>query len=356
MGEQRRHVGFAVRQQISDGILGRGRDALQLVEPVGLLLGAIGNELRGEELAERRIFLPPAETHQGEHRVGGLLLGLRSCPLVQTHGIAAEQDQARHPLGMPDRITDGDGAALADAEQDEAVEAGGVDHGFEIVHETLERDVRHVAVRQAVAARVVADQRVIARQFAIEMPPDRTFQIEFEMRHPVAGLDDRRPLPGFGPGQLHAVLGLAEVDVLLGKRLAAGSGSPIAVSGSDMMSCARKPVNADGARDVLHRLLAEIGERQRQLVPDLLVGGARDADAAGLAQRFEPGGNVDAVAENVVAVDDDVADIDADPEHDLLVVGDGRVALQHRALHFHGTTRPHRPRWRIRAAGRRRWS
>ncbi len=61
-----------------------------------------------------------------------------------------------------------------------------------------------------------------------------------------------------------------------------------------------------------------------------------DADAARLGQRFEPRGNVDAVAENVVAVDDDVADIDADPENDPLVVRDVRIAPQHRALHFHG--------------------
>src|ERR1700761_3093908 len=97
---------------------------------------------------------------------------------------------------MPHRIADRDGATLADAEQRETLDAGGVDDGFEIVDEMLERNVRHVAVRQAVAARVVADQRVIARQFAIEMPPDRTLQIIFEMRHPVAGLDDRRTLPG----------------------------------------------------------------------------------------------------------------------------------------------------------------
>src|SRR5581483_12404358 len=91
-------------------------------------------------------------------------------------------------------------------------------------------------------------------------------------------------------------------------------------------------VDADGAGDVLHRLLAEIGKGQRELVPDLLVGGARDADAAGFAQRLQPRGDVDAVAENVVAVDDDVADIDPDAEHDLLVFGNGRVAALHRAL------------------------
>ena len=164
------------------------------------------------------------------------------------------------------------------------------------------------------------------------MSPDRALQIKFEVGHPVAGLDDRRPLSGPGVSELHAVAGLAEVDVLLvgghrPRRLRRSEGRAVRQR-QDVFR--RQPVDADGARDVLHRLLAEIGEGQRQLVPDLLVGRARDADAAGLAQRLQPGGDVDAVAENVVAVDDDVADIDADAEDDLLVFGNGRVAARHR--------------------------
>ena len=51
-----------------------------------------------------------------------------------------------------------------------------------------------------------------------------------------------------------------------------------------------------------------------ELVPDMLVNGLRDADCAGLGERLEPGGDVDAVAEDVVAVDDHVAEIDADAQ------------------------------------------
>ena len=156
------------------------------------------------------------------------------------------------------------------------------------------------------------------------------------MGHPVAGLDDRRALAGPGPGQLKAILGLAEVDLLLG-----GGGLAVRRGGAQRGAVRKchdvaraQPVNADGARDVLHRLLAEIGKGQRELVADLVVRRARDADAAGLAQRFEAGGDVDAVAENVVAVDDDVADIDADPEHDPLVVRNLRVAPGHLALNI----------------------
>ena len=62
----------------------------------------------------------------------------------------------------------------------------------------------------------------------------------------------------------------------------------------------------------------------------------RDADPAGLGERFEPRGDIDAVAEDVVVLDDDVAEVDADAEVDALVGGDIGVALGHPALHRDG--------------------
>ena len=41
-----------------------------------------------------------------------------------------------------------------------------------------------------------------------------------------------------------------------------------------------------------------------------------DADAAGLRNSFKPRRDVDAVAKDIVVVDDDVADMDADPKFD----------------------------------------
>ena len=46
----------------------------------------------------------------------------------------------------------------------------------------------------------------------------------------------------------------------------------------------------------------------------MIEGGAGDHDAAGLGQALQPRRDVDAVAVNVVALDDDVAEVDADPE------------------------------------------
>jgi hypothetical protein len=59
-------------------------------------------------------------------------------------------------------------------------------------------------------------------------------------------------------------------------------------------------------------MIAERAVIEIELVPDLIVDGLRDADCTGLGQRFEPGGDVNAVTEDIAAVDDYVAEIDAD--------------------------------------------
>ena len=68
----------------------------------------------------------------------------------------------------------------------------------------------------------------------------------------------------------------------------------------------------------------------------MVVGGPRDADAARLAHRLQPGGDVHAVAEDVAAIDDDIADVDANPELDPVVIGDTGIGLQHGTLDRHG--------------------
>ncbi len=56
-----------------------------------------------------------------------------------------------------------------------------------------------------------------------------------------------------------------------------------------------------------------------ELALEVVVGRAGDQHAARLAQLLQAGGDVDAVAEQVVAVHDDVAEVDADAEHDPAV-------------------------------------
>jgi hypothetical protein len=48
-----------------------------------------------------------------------------------------------------------------------------------------------------------------------------------------------------------------------------------------------------------------------------------DTDAARLCNYLQPHGDVDAIAENIVVIDDDVADMDADAEFDPLVLRHG---------------------------------
>ena len=62
----------------------------------------------------------------------------------------------------------------------------------------------------------------------------------------------------------------------------------------------------------------------------------RDANAAGIGKRFEPGGDVDAIAENVAILDHDVADIDADAEEQAVLGWMALVRNRDRLLHLHG--------------------
>ena len=86
----------------------------------------------------------------------------------------------------------------------------------------------------------------------------------------------------------------------------------------------------DRPLDVLELDFAGIGEGDADLAADLGMDDVRDENAAMRRLAFEAGRDVDAVAENVVALDDDVAEIDADAELDGRL---GReVALAHRPL------------------------
>jgi hypothetical protein len=62
--------------------------------------------------------------------------------------------------------------------------------------------------------------------------------------------------------------------------------------------------------------------------------GSRDADPAGLCERFQARRDIDAIAEDVVAISDDVAEVDADAKPDLPFVGRLGLAVDHPALHL----------------------
>ena len=93
------------------------------------------------------------------------------------------------------------------------------------------------------------------------------------------------------------------------------------------------PKDADRSSDVLDDLVTEILESDLvQSVTDLITDRARDTDAARFGERFEARRHVDAIAKNVVFLNDHVAQIDADAELYPSRRRDVRVASRHPTL------------------------
>jgi len=74
---------------------------------------------------------------------------------------------------------------------------------------------------------------------------------------------------------------------------------------------------AHGLRNIFVGSIAERMEGERELVANLVVDAAGDADAAGLGGGLEARGDIDAVAEKVLVLHHNVAEIDADAKADL---------------------------------------
>ena len=73
-------------------------------------------------------------------------------------------------------------------------------------------------------------------------------------------------------------------------------------------------IGPDRAGDVFEALLAQIGELNADLAPDMVVGRRRYADAVGLSDTLKPCRNIYVVTKDVMWLDDDVADIDTHAE------------------------------------------
>ena len=79
--------------------------------------------------------------------------------------------------------------------------------------------------------------------------------------------------------------------------------------------------------DVLNLLLPDELVLKRQLVAHCRVHRVGDANATGFRQALKACGDVDPVAINLVAIDDDFAQIDANAELDLAIVGKIFIAV-----------------------------
>src|SRR6516225_1958586 len=91
-------------------------------------------------------------------------------------------------------------------------------------------------------------------------------------------------------------------------------------------------IDAQRARNVLQALLADIGKLGLDLaahLPECIIG---DANAAGFGDPLQPCGDVDTVADDVVAFHQHVAEMDADAPFRAAIGGSGCVALRRQLL------------------------
>jgi hypothetical protein len=94
-------------------------------------------------------------------------------------------------------------------------------------------------------------------------------------------------------------------------------------------------ISTDWPCDVLERLLAKISELDRDLSANVVVGRRRNANATRRGNALKPRRDVDAIPEDVVPLDQDVPEVDPDPEQHAAVCRDTFVPLVHGSLHGH---------------------
>ena len=94
-------------------------------------------------------------------------------------------------LGPPTGKRYSDRRTLRSAIERKAVEPGGIHHSFEIIDETLQRQLTDVPVGQPVASLIISYDPKFPVQSVEKRPPDRTAPIMLQMRQPMPGFYKR---------------------------------------------------------------------------------------------------------------------------------------------------------------------
>jgi hypothetical protein len=94
----------------------------------------------------------------------------------------------------------------------------------------------------------------------------------------------------------------------------------------------------DGLRDVLEVAKPHFLAGERKFFEQVIACLARNANSARFGYTLKPCGDVHAIAVNIVTVDDDVAEVYANPKFDPLIDTYPTVPLAHAALHFNGAS------------------
>ncbi|HXG81480.1 MAG TPA: hypothetical protein VNJ05_06740 [Sphingomicrobium sp.] len=93
-------------------------------------------------------------------------------------------------------------------------------------------------------------------------------------------------------------------------------------------------VGPHGEVDVLELLVAQILKREIELVANVLTHRAGNGNSTGFCDPFKPRGDVHSIPEDVVIIDNHVAQIDSNPEFDAAVIGNPDIAGAHFPLNF----------------------
>jgi hypothetical protein len=168
---------------------------------------------RGEDPSEVVLRARPADLDECGERLELVLHlghGTRS-------GVAAVEQQAGDPLGVPVCERDGRRTSLCHPHECEPVEAGVVGHCFEVADPRLQREVGDVPVGEAVAPLVVPDDRDELTDLVEEVPPDGALPVVLEVTEPAGRDKERRALAGDGVRDADAIGRLAEPDLLSGR-------------------------------------------------------------------------------------------------------------------------------------------
>src|SRR5579863_135934 len=137
------------------------------------------------------------------------------------------------------------------------------------------------------------------------MAPNRTIPIVFKMVEPVTSFDQWRTMSANRIGKSHTV-GRAAVANFLPL---IGHCQAFPLDGKDL----------DRLRYVFEILWSETAIAKGDFLLHLIVGLTGDANAAVLRDAFETGGNIDAVAVQIVVFDDEVAKMHANTKRHLAV-------------------------------------
>src|SRR2546425_5835389 len=148
----------------SDRIIRGGRNPVQVIEPLPLLLRSVRHVLGCPELPKSGIILAPSQLYQH-------VLSLASFDVFgysafgPTSGVGAIENEMRHFLRMTNRVSDSDRATLGNPQDGKTIQTQGVHDRLEVLDECFEGKVFDVPIREPVSSLVVSNQKMISGKF-----------------------------------------------------------------------------------------------------------------------------------------------------------------------------------------------